>query len=487
MKELLFRKYLKAYEQALREPALSQQKVLQYLISQGKMTFYGLMNNYSEINDYTDFKRIVPIVKHEDLWPYIKSDLSKKMSQLWPTKSKFFAQSSGTTSAKKIIPVSLESLRNNHVLAGRMLIANYIFNLNPAFQPFLGKSFALAGSRQYNSNYPEAYIADVSALLLTNLPWWAKLFTAPKISISTSDMHWNNKLTAIARDLMKRNVISLSGVPSWMMRVLETTLKISGKEKIINVWPNLSLFIHGGVNFAPYEQRFTQMLGKPIDFLNCYNASEGFFAFQDRLNCDDMLLLPNVGIFYEFRELNSKEAIPLSQVEKNKVYALIISTNAGLWRYEIGDTILFTELNPFRIKIAGRTQQCINLVGEELMVNQAEKALSFCAILFGFDVVDFTIAPLIDNGRNYHQWYLEIDKGSKLENLPNVLDSQLKNLNADYMAKREGGLLELPIVEFLKPGTFQRYFTKMGRLGGQNKTPRLSESNQFIKELLEIQ
>lgn len=483
MKRLLFKNYLSSYQDALNEALRLQENVFNYLIEQGSRTFYGLINNFSQIRTYKDYQKFVPIAKYEDLWPYIERNLRTQKSCLWPKKTKFFAQSSGTTSAKKIIPLSLEALKSNHVLAGRILFANYCLNLNPNFRPLSGKSFALAGSRQHNSDYPNAYIADVSAILLENLPLWANYFTAPANSIATSGMHWENKLTAIANDLKDRNVISLSGVPSWMMRVLETSLKISGKEKIIELWPNLSLFIHGGVNFAPYKSRFTELVGRPIDCINSYNSSEGFFAFQDSLESDAMLLLPNVGVFYEFRALNSELAIPLSQVEKNKVYALIISTNSGLWRYEIGDTIEFTSLNPYRIQIIGRTKQCINLTGEELMVNQAEQALAFASALLDLGSIEYTVAPLIENGKNYHEWLIETQSYFLVSQLSKLIDGQLQDLNADYKAKRVGGLLELPRITILAPNTFANYLKGADRLGGQNKVPRLRNDRSFIDEL----
>jgi hypothetical protein len=485
MKKLLFKNYLTHLKRGLNNPLQCQAEVFTYLISQAKETFYGKLYKFNGVKNYSDYQQFVPIVQHEDLWPLIDKDLRTKKNFLWPRKSLFFAQSSGTTSAKKIIPVSRESLEVNHVLAGRMLLANYIYNLNPNFPALSGKSFALAGSRQHNSNYPNAYIADVSAILVNNLPFWAKLFMTPKTSISTSDMNWDSKLTAIAKVLVKKNVVSLSGVPSWMLRVLETCLKISNQHQIKDLWPNLSLFIHGGVNFEPYKSRFKEIIGQDIDYLNCYNASEGFFSFQDQLNSDEMLLLNNVGVFYEFRELNSQEVISLSQVRLNKVYALIISTISGLWRYEIGDTVKFTNLSPYRIKIVGRTLQHINLVGEELMVNQAEDALSYASALFDAHIIEFTVAPFFDGIKNYHQWYIEIDKGFDTSKFALILDAKLKDINADYKAKRNGNLLELPDLRILPSGSFEKYLKRANREGGQNKIPRLSNGRDFIKQLLD--
>lgn len=485
MKNILFQPYWHKYQECLKKPKECQRKQFQELIEQGKKTRYGEENHFQKVFTYSDFKDLVLINNHEDLWPFIEQELKTGKSMLWSQNSSYFAQSSGTTSAKKIIPVSKDALRYNHVLAGRMLYAN-LLRLSPEFSPFTGKSFALTGSRQVNFKYPNAYIADVSALVLNNLPFWARMFVAPKVSLCISDMHWDNKLAQISKKLINENVISLSGVPSWVTRLLEVVLKMSQKEKIIDLWPNLKLFCHGGVNLAPYRERLIKLIGKEIIFLNCYNASEGFFAFQDRLNSDDMLLVVNAGIFYEFLDLKTNEIFPLEDVVVNKTYALVITTNAGLWRYQIGDTIQFTQTHPYRIQIVGRTKQFINLVGEELMITHSDSAVSYTVAILGITIDEYTVAPFCVDGENYHHWFIESNKVGLEDKISRLIDLQLKECNADYLAKRDNRLLNPPKITLLAPYTFQSILARLNKLGGQHKVVRLNNSfdNEIIKRLI---
>lgn len=473
---------------------LTQDRVFRYLIKKAKRTEWGKKYNYQNIKSYADFRETVPLNDYNSLLPYIERDLQGEDFLLWPDKIKYYSKSSGTTSNKsKYIPVSNEALKNNHYLGGRSLFACY-FHHFPNSNIFLGRNFALGGSRQDDILGTNKYIADVSVILMKNLPWWASLFRSPRFSIASMN-EWEEKLDAITNIIKHQNIVSISGVPSWNLVLLKKILKDSHKSNIHEIWPNLELFVHGGTSMAPYRDQFKELLPeKKMNYLEAYNASEGFFAFQDDLKSSDLLLFLNGGIFYEFITLkslfsNHPQAISLKEVELKKNYALVISTNSGLWRYIIGDTVRFTQLNPYRIIISGRTKSFINACGEELVVENADQAVAATAAKCGVKVKEYTAAPKFNktDAVACHQWLVEFEgKVPNLENFKIILDTELKLRNSDYEAKRYKSLnLSEPVIIQAKKGLFYNWLKNKSRLGGQSKVPRLSNQRELIEELLE--
>jgi len=496
-KSLLSLAFARRYQsliKAIELPFLSQEKVFRFLIKKGTQTAWGKIYDYKHIKSYEDYQQRVPISSYEDLSPYIERLLAGEDYVLWPDKIKYFSKSSGTTASKsKYIPVSFEALENNHYLGGRSLFASYLQDKS-GLNLFLGRNFALGGNRQDSDLGQEKYIADVSVILMKNLPWWAKIRRSPRFCIATLS-EWEEKLERIAQIISKQNITSISGVPSWNLVLAKKVLEITGKDNLKQVWPNLELFIHGGTSFAPYREQFKELIpDKAMNYLEVYNASEGFFAFQDDLSRGDMLLFLNGGIFYEFLPLEElgkdrPKALSLSEVELNKNYALIISTNAGLWRYLIGDTIRFTSLKPFRIVVSGRTKSFINACGEELVVENADQAISAAALATQAEVKEYTAAPLFSEqgqAAASHQWLIEFSKAPQDLNVFKLaLDRELKLRNSDYEAKRHKDLnLGSPILIEAKPELFYNWLKDKRRISGQAKIPRLSNNREIIDELL---
>jgi len=412
----------------------------------------------------------------------------------WPTKIKWFAKSSGTTNAKsKFIPVSDEAIEDCHMKAGKDMLCMYINN-NEDTEIFKGKGLRLGGSRAvYEDN--ETYFGDLSAIIIENLPFWADFSTAPSLKTSLMD-EWEAKMDAIIEETIDEDITSLAGVPSWMLVLLNRILEVTGKKNILEVWPNLEVYFHGGVNFNPYREQYKKLIPKSdFRYFETYNASEGFFAIQDDNFSSEMLLMLDYGIFYEFipmdeyDEENSK-AIPLQAVELNKNYALVITTNSGMWRYLIGDTVKFTSLKPYRIKITGRTKHFINVFGEELVVENAEDALKVACNKTNAIISEYTVAPIFMNGNSNggHEWVIEFkDQPSNLEEFTNNLDDALKGINSDYEAKRYKNMtLALPKIHQAKNGLFYEWLKSKNKLGGQHKVPRMSNKRDFLEELLEL-
>lgn len=476
-------------------PFLVQDNIFRYLIKKGKRTEWGQKYNYNKIKSVADFQDQVPISRYEDLQPEIERLLRGEDYVLWPDKIEYFSKSSGTTGSKsKYIPISDVALRDNHYLGGRSLFATY-FAQNPGSNIFLGQNFGLGGSRQKADIGMDKYIADVSVIIMKNLPWWARLHRSPRFSVAAM-AEWEAKLNQIAEIIAYQNIVSISGVPSWNLILARKILEITGKNNLMEVWPNLELFIHGGISFAPYRKQFEELIpSDKMNYLEVYNASEGFFAFQDDLNRRDMLLFLNGGVFYEFIPLEelSKDkprALTLKEVELDKNYALLISTNAGLWRYLIGDTVKFTSLEPFRIVVSGRTKNFINVCGEELMVDNADMALSRACGACRAVLKDYTAAPVyMEEGKQArHQWLLEFNQAPEnLDSFVNIFDEELKKLNSDYEAKRYKDFnLALPEIIIARPGLFYDWLKSRGRLGGQSKVPRLVNGRELMDELIQL-
>jgi len=481
----LFRKY----------PLEVQEEWLRKLLKSAKDTDWGKKYNFSEITNYEQFKFALPLQDYETHKPYIERIRRGEQNLLWPSEIKWFAKSAGTSNDKsKFIPVSRESLDGCHYNAGRDMVAIHCTN-NPETQLFMGKNLALGGSHYTDlfDNY-ESYHGDVSAIIIKNLPMWAEYFRAPDVNIALINK-WEDKLEKLAMATMQENVSSMAGVPSWMLVLMKRIMEIKGTTRITDVWPNLEVYFHGGVCFAPYKKQFEEMFGaKQVDFLQLYNASEGFFGIQDEKVSDEMLLMLDYGMFYEFIPVDHLDeadhyVCDLSQVKKNINYAVVISTNAGLWRYQLGDTIRFTNTDPFRFIITGRTSQFINVFGEELMIENVEKALKLCADKTHSTITEFTVAPIfMSETSGGHEWLIEFEKEPEnMEYFTDLLDKFLKELNSDYEAKRYNDyVIHAPTVKKLPTGTFYNWLKSKNKLGGQHKVPRLSNERKNVEEILRM-
>jgi len=477
------------YEHALE----TQEKWFNFLIRNGLKTKFGHDFGFTPNMSYEAFQRNVPVQQYNALYPYIERIIKGEEYVLWNTKVEWVAKSSGTTQAKsKYVPVTSDSLKLNNYLSAKDSLTFYI-EMFPETELFAGKGITLGGSIQKMEMETQIKCGDISAVLMENMPAIGEFLKAPNKDVLLND-DWNKKLHLIAKHTVKENITSISGVPSWMLLVLKEVIKISKKKSIAEVWPNLEVFFHGGVAFAPYRELYKSFLSDKVFFMNMYNASEGFFGFQDQRFCDDLLLLTDNGVFYEFIELDvfgnaKKQAIPLQEVQLHKNYALIITTPAGLWRYEIGDTILFTSLRPYRFKITGRTTHYINAFGEEMVVDNADKAIVEACRKTGATITDYTVAPVFLDASKHkgkHQWLIEFSAlPVDLEKFRKVLDQTLKSLNSDYEAKRTGNLmLEPPEITIAPEGTFMKWLAKNNKLGGQYKVPRLQNDRKLIEEII---
>ncbi len=476
-----------------KNPLEVQQKVLKELIRKAADTEWGLLYNYADIKTVGQFRDKVPLQKYEDLWPYIERMQAGAKDILWPGEIKRFAKSSGTTSAKsKFIPVSNEALQDCHYRGGKDIIAFYKKSRNKS-RLFLGKTLSLGGTQQKGEH--DIYCGDLSAILMSNLPLWVQFVRTPNLNTALLG-EWEEKLQKIIEESKDKNITCLAGVPSWMLVLLQNMLEKTGKKNILEVWPNLELFIHGGISFDPYCKQFQKLIPSGrMNYFEVYNASEGFFAMNEKPEDEDMLLMLDYGIFYELipsEEMDKErpQVIGLDKAELNKNYALVISTNGGLWRYQIGDTIVFTSLKPLRIKISGRTKHFINAFGEELMVGNADKALEITCAKTGADVKEYTAAPVFmsENNKGRHQWLIEFSREPKdFLYFCHTLDRTLQSLNSDYEAKRYKNItLGEPDIMKVRSGLFHDWLKGKNKLGGQNKVPRLANNREYIDELLEL-
>ena len=487
---LFFKLREKSINAFIQSPIKDQREILKSLLKKGRDTNYGEEFNFSRIHSYKEYSSIVPIVDYEDFFNKIKKTLNGNDNVIWSDKIKWFAKSSGTTNdVSKFIPVSQQSLDLNHMKAGRDLLSIYLKN-NPKSKLFDGLALALGGSRQLTpfDKSQQIFIGDISAILLKNLPSWASYLRTPNIDIALMP-EWEKKIKSMAEITSKQNITNLSGVPTWTIVLIREVLKVTGKKNILEVWPNLELFIHGAVSFMPYKNLFKELIpSNQMNYFETYNASEGFFAFQDNPDSSEMLLLTNHGIFYEFEDVKSKEVKDLSNIELNKDYALIISTYSGLWRYRIGDTVKFMSLNPFKILITGRTKHFINAFGEEVIVQNTDTALSNACKIFSASFYNYSAAPVFITGkkRGAHEWIIEFIKEPKNKTeFINVLDQELRKINSDYDAKRYKDIaIKKPEVHFVKEGFFDYWLKSKKKLGGQNKIPRLSNDRKYLDDML---
>lgn len=490
----LMKQRIHQIELFIKYPHEVQQDWFNKLIESARSTEWGQSFDYKSIRTVEDFKNRVPIQNYESLSPFIQRLMKGEQNILWPSDIKWFAKSSGTTAGKsKFIPVSQEAMEECHFKGGKDLLAIYCHN-NPETLMFSGKGLALGGSHQLNIEGNDSFHGDISAILLQNLPFWAQWIRTPDLSIALMDK-WEEKIEKMVKATLSENVTNISGVPTWTLVLARRILEVTGKN-LMEVWPNLELFVHGAVSFTPYRDQFRQLIpSDSFNYLETYNASEGFFGIQDRLRSDEMLLMLDYGVFYEFMPLTEygKEdplTIQLDEVELNKNYALVISTNAGLWRYVIGDTIKFTNKEPYRIKITGRTKLFINAFGEEVIIENSDNAIRIACEKTGALVRDYTVAPVyFSSGENgAHEWMIEFEKAPlSLEYFTDVLDTALKSLNSDYEAKRYKDMaLRFPIVQHVPQGTFYNWLKYKGKLGGQHKVPRLCNDRLFMEEINEV-
>ena len=465
---------------------------LKKLIYSAKDTEWGVKHEYKSITKLEQFKERVPLNDYNSLKPYIDRLMAGEQNILWDGDIKWFAKSSGTTSDKsKFIPVSEESLIECHFKGGKDMLSIYCNNY-PESMIFNGRGLALGGSHRINEINNESYYGDLSAIIIENLPFWAEFIRVPNKTIALMD-EWEGKIEMMAMATIDHNVTNLSGVPSWTLLLLKKILEITGKTNIQEVWPELEAYFHGGVSFSPYRDQFKKILPDKMNYLETYNATEGFFGIQDTPSTDELLLMLDYGIFYEFIPMDqfdneSPITLSLDQVETDVNYAIVISTNSGLWRYIIGDTVKFTSLNPFRIKITGRTKNFINAFGEEMIVDNALNALAIACEKSGAIINEFTAAPvyLNDNNSASHEWLIEFENiPESIEYFTEILDNALKSINSDYEAKRYHNLiLKLPIVRSVPKETFYKWLKTKGKLGGQHKIPRLSNNRDYIDDIL---
>lgn len=489
----ILKKRIHQIELFIKYPMEVQEELLFGLLRSAENTVLGKKYDYNSIKNYDTFNERIPVSTYEELEPYIEQTRQGAQNIFWNSNIKYFAKSSGTTNAKsKFIPVSSEALENNHYKASKDLLCMYLNN-NENSQLFTGKSLRLGGSKELYENNNTVF-GDLSAILIDNMPMWAEFSSTP--SNKTSLMSdWETKLPAIIKESSLENVTSLAGVPSWMMVLLNKTLEENNKTNILEIWPNLEVYFHGGVSFDPYKEQYKKLFPKEnFKYYEIYNASEGFFALQDQNNSNELLLMLDYGIFYEFIPMDTfgkedQKVIALSNVELNKNYALVITTNSGLWRYLIGDTIRFTSLNPFRIKVTGRTKHHINVFGEELMVENTDSALAKTCGTLNCEILDYTVAPIFMEGKEKgaHEWIIEFKKHpDNIDNFTELLDKNLQQVNSDYEAKRFNNMtLNKLVLHVAKENLFYNWLKKNDKLGGQHKIPRLSNSRNYLEELLQ--
>jgi len=481
-------------EQWITDPINAQREVLQDLVTHGQYTEFGRKFGFKELFSIRKFKENIPIHEYEDLKPYINRLMKGEENLLWNTPVNWFAKSSGTTSDKsKFIPITQESLEDCHFQAAKDVLTLY-YNYNIESDLLTGKGLVIGGSHQISKINEDIQYGDLSAVLLQNTPMWATWIKTPELSIALMD-DWESKIEMLAQSTIPEEVTSIAGVPTWTMILIKRILEITGKSTLREVWPGLELYVHGGVSFIPYQEQFKKLIGEGCTYLEMYNASEGFFAAQDNPDEDGMLLFLNHGIFYEFMPVEEygkpdPKTIGLNDVEIGKNYALVISTNGGLWRYLVGDTVQFTSLWPFRIKVSGRLKQYINAFGEEVISDNADKAIAIACKKTGTIVMDYTAAPVYfgDNKKGAHEWLIEFEVAPEnTEQFAYELDCALKSLNSDYEAKRYKDIaLTLPSVHSLKKGIFHEWLKSKGKLGGQHKIPRLSNDRKYIDEIIAL-
>ena len=476
-------------------PIEIQNEILFSLLHDAKNTQWGVEHHFNEIRSLPDFQQNVPLQQYEDVKPYVDRMREGERDLLWPGEVKWFAKSSGTTSDKsKFIPVTKEAIEDCHIRGPKDVFSQYIIN-HPESKILKGKTLTLGGSHRVNNFNNNSYYGDLSAIMIENVPFWSDFLRTPSTEIALIE-EFEEKIERIIETALDQNVTSFAGVPSWYLVLFNKVLEKTGKSNLLEVWPNLEVFAHGGVNFEPYREQYKKLIpSDQMHYVETYNASEGFFGIQDNEHRDDMLLMLDYGIYYEFIPMDefdneNPKALSLDEVELNKNYAIVISTNAGLWRYIIGDTVKFTCKYPFKIKVTGRTKHFINAFGEEVIIDNAEQAMQIACNHTGAIVNEYTAGPVFmgDDQKGAHQWIIEFDvPPQSIDRFTRILDNSLKTLNSDYEAKRHKNLtLEMLHIINAPKGTFYKWMKSRGKVGGQNKIPRLSNDRKYLDELLNM-
>jgi hypothetical protein len=489
------KKRIHQIELFMKYPNEVQEEWFEQLVAGAENTEWGKFYGYKSIENLAQFKERVPIQNYDTLKPYIERMLKGEQNVLWPSEIRWFAKSSGTTSDRsKFIPVSEESLEECHFKGGKDMLTLY-FNNRPNARIFTGKSLTLGGSHQVGQLNADTFFGDLSAVIMKNLPLWAEFYRTPHLDIALLD-NFEEKIERMAYATKDVNVTSISGVPTWNILLFKRILEITGKKNLLEVWPNLELYFHGAVNFTPYREQFKKLIpNDDMYYLETYNASEGFFGIQDTEEPGEMLLMLDYGIFYEFLPLENlhqenPKTLTLDEVELGKNYALIITTNAGLWRYMIGDTIRFSSLLPYRIQITGRTKHFINAFGEEVIIDNAERALAEACSQTGAIIRDYTAAPIYfnDDECGAHEWLIEFEKRpAEFDRFVDLLDETLRRVNSDYDAKRFKDMaLRRPQVKVVAQNTFFNWMKEKGKIGGQHKVPRLANNREYVDAILKM-
>jgi GH3 auxin-responsive promoter len=491
------KKRMHQIELFMKYPLEVQDELFKKLITTGRNTEFGRTHGFADIHTQDQYRNMVPSSTYEEISPYIERNMKGEQNLLWPSDVKWFAKSSGTTNARsKFIPVSYEALEECHFNGGKDMLSLYCNNF-PNTKLFDGKGLTIVGSQQSNQFdlSQESYYGDVSAVIMSNLPYWTKFVRTPSLDIALMD-EWESKIEQIAKMTCEENVTSISGVPTWTILLLQRIMELKNAKDISEVWPNLEVFFHGAVAFGPYKDIFKKLIpSNSMNYMETYNASEGFFGIQDQKNSDEMLLMLDYGIFYEFMpyseiQKDEQKVIGLEDVKVGENYAMLITTNAGLWRYKIGDTVQFTSTAPYRIKISGRTKHFINAFGEELVVENAERAIAKAANRTEALISNFTAAPRYfgENDKGAHEWIVEFEREpNDMERFEKILDKTLRDINSDYDAKRYRNMaLTAPIIHQAEPGTFYNWMKSRNKLGGQFKVPRLSNNREYLDEILKM-
>lgn len=478
-----------------KHPHEVQREVLFELLAMASNTEFGLKYNFAGIRSEKQFGEQVPVQGYDDIKSTVERMMLGEKNLLWPGDTKWFAKSSGTTHDKsKFIPVSKDSLEDVHIRGGRDVLSIYMKNY-PESGFLSGKSLTLGGSHKVNNINNNSYYGDLSAIIIENIPFWTEFYRTPSTEISLIE-EFEEKIEKIIQHSLNENVTSFAGVPSWYLVLLKRVLEVTGKNNILEVWPNLEVFTHGGVKFEPYREQYEKLIpSAQMHYMETYNASEGFFGIQDEPDKKDLLLMLDYGIYYEFIPMDefrsvNPPVIPLQDIEIGKNYAMVISTNGGLWRYLIGDTIRFTSRTPFKFVITGRTKHFINAFGEELIIDNAEKAFKIACERTGAIISEYSGGPIYMNDcqKGAHEWVIEFEKApNDLDHFISLFDVALKTINSDYEAKRHKNLsLERPHVVVAKKGLFYEWMKSRGKVGGQNKIPRLSNDRQYLDQLIEL-
>ncbi|MDR0232755.1 MAG: GH3 auxin-responsive promoter family protein [Dysgonamonadaceae bacterium] len=489
---ILFKSRLKSIERFEKHPDIVQSEQFNNLIKTAQNTEWGKMYDYASIRSYEDFASRVPLQNYENIKPFVERITKGENNILWPEKIRWMAKSSGTTDKSKFIPVSESSLHECHYKGGKDTVATYLNNKSDS-RLFSGKGLILGGSYKPTAYNQHVVAGDLSAVLINNMHPLANFFRTPSKKIILMD-EWETKLEAICQSTINENVTNLSGVPSWFMVLIKNILERSGKQYLTEVWPNLEVFFHGGISFTPYREQYQALIPSPrMCYMETYNASEGFFGIQNDLSDSTLLLMLDYGIFYEFIPLeeigsDNPKTYRLQDVELNKNYALVMTSNNGLWRYIIGDTVMFKNKSPYKFIITGRTHHFINAFGEELMVSNADKALHRACMESKCKIKEYTAAPVYMSSENKgrHQWIIEFEEEPvSLTEFTTVLDKTLQSLNSDYEAKRYKNItLDMPLITVARKNLFYDWLKERGKLGGQNKIPRLSNNREYMDILL---